>query len=82
MHSSGHNKISQIWAAATLHACKLNCEESVAESTQKIYIQSRKIYQLCNDTKCSRVGWLRVIEMTIVTTEAGAFGPIFGPGHL
>ena len=22
------------------------------------------------------------MEMKIVTTEAGAFGPIFGPGHL
>ena len=25
---------------------------------------------------------LRVMEMKIVTTEAGTFGPIFSPGHL
>ena len=42
--------------------------------------RSRQICQLCNDKK-NFACQFSVIEMKIVTTEAGAFGPIFGPGH-
>ena len=50
--------------------------------SKKKYTRHRKLCQLSNDTKCSRVSLVHMMEMKIVTTEAGAFGPIFGPGHL
>ena len=44
------------------------------------YTQSRKICQLSNDQilACQ----FSVMEMKIVTTEAGPYGPIFSSGHL
>ena len=46
------------------------------------YTQSRKICEVSNDTKCSHIRQLRVMKRKIVTTEAGAFGPVFGHCHL